>query len=802
MLTAHDFFSPANNTQLDQDDADLGSGGPVALPDAFGTAAHPHLLVVAGKDGAVWLLDRDNLGGNAQAPNHHDLVVSTLHGRGVWGRAAAFTAGSGAGAKNYIYLLPSTAPLQAIQVAPNADGVPTMSVVGASDASFSFGSGSPVVTSDGTDPATALVWVVTLADSDGSGAMLQAFPAVPPTTGPWHPVWSAPLGTAAKFIQPATDGGRVLVGTRDGRVLAFGRPTTAAVSTPPTDFGMLAVNDSTTDTVTITAHTTQGPVQITAITADPPFTVGTPDPELPATLDDGATLSVPVSFAPTVAGATSGVLHVTADGDPYLFSLSGTGTQDGLAASPAQLTFADTSVGAGAQLGITIQNTGTAPATITEVDPPDPPFTIDGLPDVGTVIQPQASVSGNVLFHPTDVQTYPDQLTIKADTGSVTIPLQGTGYSGKPKITLSPAELDFGTVAPGTTRSLTFVLKNTGTATMTITKAAPPSAPFSVALPIGEGQQIAPGDKLTVAVSVAARTALPLHDFYSITAAGTGGARQVQVMANTSPPQGTITSAFGCMHRYKDLAQVGAPVVSHQCITTGPGQTAERFSKGANHSLRFGPATGLWCVQPAALPAEPGTPLEVGTCTGGDKQRWRWDTADRLVHVTSGLCVAVRHGSRVGNTPLVLATCNDTRKQVWDESALHAQRGEVSAGVGAQGQLCMADSSVPSEPGAPIKLAACDLSAGQVFTYSAQTLRIAGGCVTPAGKLPGAVVRWQPCSGKPAQTWTWRDDHSVYNPAHQLCLDDPHSGTTPGRHLQVWTCNGTAAQRWQLPAPD
>jgi outer membrane protein assembly factor BamB len=36
VMTAKDFFSPANNHQLDQEDADLGSGAPVPLPKAWG----------------------------------------------------------------------------------------------------------------------------------------------------------------------------------------------------------------------------------------------------------------------------------------------------------------------------------------------------------------------------------------------------------------------------------------------------------------------------------------------------------------------------------------------------------------------------------------------------------------------------------------------------------------------------------------------------------------------------------------------------------------------------------------------
>ena len=50
-LKATDFFSPADNAKLNRNDADLGSGAPVAIPDGYGTAAHPHLLAQIGKDG-------------------------------------------------------------------------------------------------------------------------------------------------------------------------------------------------------------------------------------------------------------------------------------------------------------------------------------------------------------------------------------------------------------------------------------------------------------------------------------------------------------------------------------------------------------------------------------------------------------------------------------------------------------------------------------------------------------------------------------------------------------------------------
>jgi hypothetical protein len=84
-LAAQDFFSPANAPALDVNDQDLGSGGPVGLP--FGTSSYPHLLVVAGKDGRVFLLNRDGRGGDqrhvrpgADRQHGHDAVPG--HGRG------------------------------------------------------------------------------------------------------------------------------------------------------------------------------------------------------------------------------------------------------------------------------------------------------------------------------------------------------------------------------------------------------------------------------------------------------------------------------------------------------------------------------------------------------------------------------------------------------------------------------------------------------------------------------------------------------------------------------------------------
>lgn len=71
-----DFFSPYDNAH--NGDEDLGSGGITILPDAVGSAAHPHLLIGGGKGGVLYLIDRDNMGGFQGSPTPTDRMVQQI----------------------------------------------------------------------------------------------------------------------------------------------------------------------------------------------------------------------------------------------------------------------------------------------------------------------------------------------------------------------------------------------------------------------------------------------------------------------------------------------------------------------------------------------------------------------------------------------------------------------------------------------------------------------------------------------------------------------------------------------------
>lgn len=79
LTTVMDLFTPDNQVSLDQGDVDYGSGGVMVLPDQPGST--PHLAVAAGKDGNMYFMNEDSLGG--YSPNSNN-VLGTYGVGGCW----------------------------------------------------------------------------------------------------------------------------------------------------------------------------------------------------------------------------------------------------------------------------------------------------------------------------------------------------------------------------------------------------------------------------------------------------------------------------------------------------------------------------------------------------------------------------------------------------------------------------------------------------------------------------------------------------------------------------------------------
>lgn len=614
-ISATDFFAPADAGTLDANDQDLASGGPVALPDAeFGTGADPHLMVEIGKAGELYLLNRDALGGRGQGSGGGDQVLGETALTGVWGHPAVWGGDGG-----YVYLTESQGYLTALGYGQTSSGTPALHLAGTSAATFGYTSGSPVVTSDGTTSGSALVWVIKSSGADGGGGQLMVYNAVP-SQRVLTLLRAWPLGTVSKFTVPATNGGRVYVGTRDGNLLAFGAPINQALESGPVHFGATAVGSTGSATATLTATRT---VTVSAITAAAPF--GVAPPALPVTLTAGQTLTVPATFSPTTWGAVTGQIRLTTDQGTIYVGVDATGTQPGLAATPPSLDYGDRAVGSGETLALSVENTGTTTETITSLTAPAAPFTATGLPKAGDTLAPGAADTFTVAYAPIAVGDDRSSVVLTSDQGAVTIPLTGVAQIAHDQVTISPTTLSLGNVdVSQTSAPRSFTVTNTGNLTLTVTKAAPPTAPFTVLNPIPEGQQLAPGESYTVSMLFTPYQLANFTGTYAISTDTGQGEMDVTATGTGTPTPAIPVSAPGGGWTVNGSARMAGtnlelttPHTTHTAGSAVYGTPVPSAGLKADFTARLNGGTGGDGMTFSLLDAATSKPTSLGHADGG-----------------------------------------------------------------------------------------------------------------------------------------------------------------------------------------
>jgi hypothetical protein len=550
-LAPSQFFAPSDAPTLDQNDEDLGSGGPIALPtESFGTKAHPHLIVEDGKDGRVFLIDADNMGGYQQGPKGSDSVLQELGPfDGVWGHPAAY-----GGQGGWVYVLESAGGgfLRALSYGLNGEGLPQLSSAATSAESFGYTSGSPLVTSNGTAAGSAVVWVIYANGPSGGGAQLRAYQAIP-SGGTMQLLWSGKLGKASKFSVPTAYEGRVYVGNRSGELIAFGSSAAAPVQAGAVDAGSTEVGETSTVTLPVSATrnvTVTGPVTVEGVEATPspqaaakagaahdaggktagpskipPSGTGSlargvitvAQPPLGAALAAGGTLPLRVSFHPVHAGPVVASIDIPTSGGTRSVAFTGYGSAPGLLLSSGSLDFGAVQTAAGGKrLSITFANSWRGAERITGLTLPGGPFQISGLPDAGTVLAPRQAVTASVLFDPARAGSYSSRLKIATDRGSISVPVIGTAATGHALLAVSARHLEFGTVPVGHYRSEILTVSNRGTVPLTITRAIAPLEPFTAPAALPEGISLDPGSSVHVRIVFSPTAAGPAHGSYEI----------------------------------------------------------------------------------------------------------------------------------------------------------------------------------------------------------------------------------------------------------------------------------------------
>jgi hypothetical protein len=201
-LTVLDYFEEYNQAQENGSDTDLGSGGALLTNQKDSTGILWNLAVGAGKDGNLYVVNRNNMGKfNSTSNNIYQELAGALPG-GVWSTPAAFGAN--------IYYAPVGSPLLAFQF-KNAKLL--SDPVARSSNSFPYPGAAPSISANGTQ--NAIVWAV----QNANPAVLHAYNAVTlvhlygssqAANGRDH------FGNGNKFVTPTIANGKVYVGTTNG----------------------------------------------------------------------------------------------------------------------------------------------------------------------------------------------------------------------------------------------------------------------------------------------------------------------------------------------------------------------------------------------------------------------------------------------------------------------------------------------------------------------------------------------------------------------------------------------------------
>jgi hypothetical protein len=203
-LKLFDYFAPFNVDKLAAEDNDLGSGGPLLLPAQPGS--HPHLVVIAGKGGTIYVVDRAHMGHYQPKNDSHAVQTIASPGGGVYGSMAYWN--------HNLYVL-SNSDHDALRQFTVQNG--KLSLKAASGSHFPAICATPTISANGSRDGVLWVLHSKAWNADDRNAVLFAFDALD-TSRVLYASEQNPsrdrAGLALRFNIPVVANGHVYVGAK------------------------------------------------------------------------------------------------------------------------------------------------------------------------------------------------------------------------------------------------------------------------------------------------------------------------------------------------------------------------------------------------------------------------------------------------------------------------------------------------------------------------------------------------------------------------------------------------------------
>ncbi|MFZ3137198.1 MAG: choice-of-anchor D domain-containing protein [Thermodesulfovibrionales bacterium] len=335
-----------------------------------------------------------------------------------------------------------------------------------------------------------------------------------------------------------------------------------------------------------------------------PFTITGND--CPATLPvipPPAFCTITITFTPTSGGIQSSSFAISSN-DPVTPSvpvnLSGMGSVvPNILVSPSPLAFGGKLTGTTNTLNITVNNTGTAPLSISSVTGPAAPFSITANACSGVSLNPAVSCQITIRFIPTAAIVYNSSITINSndpDTPAQAVTINGEGLPA-PNIAGNPGSINFGAIAVSSTSApSTITVSNIGTDTLNITGIINPTGDFHVT-----GTTC--GGSLSVPPAIPNQCTITV--VFTPTAAGFV---QSTLVINSNDPDTPVLTIY--------LSGTGtlSPDIDVSPTTVGFGSVAVMASVESTITV-MNVGTGSLTIASVSVPAAPFS-ISSNTCTG------------------------------------------------------------------------------------------------------------------------------------------------------------------------------------------
>lgn len=212
-----DYFAPSNQQYLDDYDADLGSGGVMLFPPAANGTSGKKLMVQAGKEGTIYIVDTANMGHFGATDAVYQELKSAIGA--VFGCPAYF--------HNMVYFGPAYSGLVSYIVVNGKFTKTAPSAV--TSTYYQFPGPTPSISSNGD--SDGIVWAIqTDGYQKGDPAILHAYNAMNVASELYNSAATQgrdTIGPAVKFCTPTVANGKVYVGS-NGQVGVYGLGTWAA----------------------------------------------------------------------------------------------------------------------------------------------------------------------------------------------------------------------------------------------------------------------------------------------------------------------------------------------------------------------------------------------------------------------------------------------------------------------------------------------------------------------------------------------------------------------------------------------